>query len=82
MGHFKHQWSYSSYNFNHTNITANQNYELQVTQGATVITKKFSAIVNPNVVSESMNVSLFDGITIMMMKRRTKNVRHRTTLSR
>ncbi|MBG6187122.1 alpha-amylase family glycosyl hydrolase [Flavobacterium sp. CAN_S2] len=52
----------SSYAFNHTNITGNQNYELQVTQGTTVITKKFSAIVNPNVVSEAMPAGLLDGI--------------------
>ena len=52
----------SSYAFNHTNITGNQNYELQVTQGTTVITKKFSAIVNPNVVSEVMPAGLLDGI--------------------
>lgn len=52
----------SSYAFNHTNITGNQNYELQVTQGTTVITKKFSAIVNPNVVSEAMPTGLLDGI--------------------
>lgn len=51
-----------SYSFNHTNITGNQNYELQITQGATVVTKKFSAIVNPNVVSEAMPVGLLDGI--------------------
>lgn len=52
----------STYSYNHTNITGNQNYELQVTQGTTVITKKFSAIVNPNVVSESMPAGLLDGI--------------------
>ena len=52
----------SSYTFNHTNITANQNYELEVTQGITVITKKFSAVVNPNVVSEAMPAGLLDGI--------------------
>ncbi|MGZ9735106.1 alpha-amylase family glycosyl hydrolase [Flavobacterium sp. GNP002] len=52
----------SSYTFNHTNIIGNQNYELQATQGATVITKKFSAIVNPNVVSEAMPTGLLDGI--------------------
>jgi hypothetical protein len=52
----------SSYSYNHTNITGNQNYELQVTQGTTVITKKISAIVNPNVVSEAMPTGLLDGI--------------------
>ncbi|MFV8270702.1 alpha-amylase family glycosyl hydrolase [Flavobacterium sp. GT2N3] len=52
----------SSYAYNHTNVTGNQNYELQVTQGTTVITKKFSVIVNPNVVSETMPTGLVDGI--------------------
>ncbi|MFV8392382.1 alpha-amylase family glycosyl hydrolase [Flavobacterium sp. LB2P6] len=52
----------SSYSYNHTNITGNQNYELQITQGTTVIIKKFSALVNPNVVSETMPTGLLDGI--------------------
>ena len=52
----------SSYSYNDTNVTVNQNYELQVTQGATVITKKFSAIVNPNVISETIPAGLLDGI--------------------
>ena len=52
----------SSYSYNHTNITGNQNYELQVTQGTTVITKKFGAVVNPGTVSESMPAGLLDGI--------------------
>ena len=37
----------SSYAFNHTNITSNQNYELEVTQGVSVISKKFSVLVDP-----------------------------------
>ena len=52
----------SSYAFNHSAITGNQNYELQVTQGTTIITKKFSAIVNPNVVSAALPAGLVDGI--------------------
>lgn len=52
----------SSYSYNHTSISANQNYELQVTQGTTVITKKFSAIVNPNAVNEALPAGLVDGI--------------------
>ena len=52
----------SNYTFNHTNITANQNYDLEVTQGTTTITKKFSAIVNPGTVSEAMPVGLVEGI--------------------
>ena len=54
--------STSSYNFNHTNITANQNYELDVTQGATTITKKFSVIVNPGTVSSTIPAGLVEGI--------------------
>ncbi|HSN48351.1 MAG TPA: hypothetical protein VLR29_06280, partial [Flavobacterium sp.] len=54
--------STSSYSFNHANITANQNYELDVTQGAITITKKFSAIVNPTTVSEIIPTGLVDGI--------------------
>ncbi|WP_163391927.1 alpha-amylase family glycosyl hydrolase [Flavobacterium limi] len=54
--------STASYSFSHTNITANQSYELLVTQGATTISKKFSVIVNPNTVSEAMPAGLTDGI--------------------
>lgn len=54
--------STTSYSFSHTNITANQSYELSVTQGATTISKKFSVIVNPNTVSEAMPAGLVDGI--------------------
>ena len=54
--------STSSYSFNHTNITGNQNYELEVTQGTTTIVKKFSVIVNPGTVSATMPAGLLDGI--------------------
>lgn len=52
----------SSYSFNHTNITQNQNYELEVTQGSTTITKKFSIVINPITVSETIPAGLVDGI--------------------
>ncbi|WP_158728456.1 MULTISPECIES: alpha-amylase family glycosyl hydrolase [unclassified Flavobacterium] len=52
----------ANYNFNQTGITSNQNYELQVTQGATTISKKFSAIVNPNAASQAIPMGLLDGI--------------------
>lgn len=52
----------ASYAFNHTNITGNQNYELEVTQGTTTIVKKFSAVVSPTVVSETIPAGLVDGI--------------------
>lgn len=54
--------STSSYSFSHTSITANQNYELEVTQGTTTITKKFSVIVNPVSVSETLPAGLVEGI--------------------
>ncbi|OAB25177.1 Por secretion system C-terminal sorting domain-containing protein [Flavobacterium fryxellicola] len=54
--------STASYSFSHTNITTNQNYELLVTQGATTIIKKFSAIVNPNAISAALPAGLVDGI--------------------
>lgn len=54
--------STSSYTYSHANITSNQTYELAVTQGTTIITKKFSAIVNPNTVSAAMPAGLADGI--------------------
>ncbi|MFH6998253.1 alpha-amylase family glycosyl hydrolase [Flavobacterium sp. FlaQc-57] len=54
--------SASSYSYSHTSITGNQTYELAVTQGTTTIVKKFSAVVNPNTVSEAMPAGLVDGI--------------------
>lgn len=54
--------SIATYSFNHTSITANQSYELNVTQGATTLTKKFNVIVNPNTVSEALPAGLVDGI--------------------
>lgn len=54
--------STSSYSFTHTNITNNQNYELEVTQGATTVTKKFTVVINPNTVSETIPAGLVDGI--------------------
>ncbi|POY40368.1 alpha-amylase [Flavobacterium alvei] len=52
----------SSYSFTDTNIVANKNYDLQITQGATVFSKKFSVIVRPVVVSETIPAGLVDGI--------------------
>lgn len=54
--------STSSFTYTHTNITGNQNYELEVIQGATTIIKKFSAIVNPETVTAAMPAGLLDGI--------------------
>jgi 1,4-alpha-glucan branching enzyme len=55
--------STASYSFSHTGITANQNYELEATQGSSTITKKFSVIVNPGTITEAMPAGVDDGIT-------------------
>jgi len=52
----------ASFSYTHSGITTNQNYELQVTQGVTVLTKKFTVIINPNVISQSIPSGLEDGI--------------------
>ncbi|PJJ10525.1 putative secreted protein (Por secretion system target) [Flavobacterium sp. 1] len=54
--------STSNYTYNHANIIQNQNYELEITQGTTTITKKFSVIINPSTVSETIPAGLVDGI--------------------
>jgi 1,4-alpha-glucan branching enzyme len=54
--------STSSYSFNHTAISGNQNYSLEVTQGTITIIKKFSVIVNPGTVSAAIPAGLIDGI--------------------
>lgn len=52
----------TNYNFTQTSITANQNYDLEVTQGTTTIVKKFTVIVNPGIVSAALPAGLFEGI--------------------
>ncbi len=52
----------TNYSFTHTGIIANQNYELIATQGTTIISKKFSVIVNPNAAVQSVPVGIIDGI--------------------
>ena len=54
--------STASYTYNHTNITANTNYILEVTQNGSTITRKFTAIVNPVTVSQAIPAGLQDGI--------------------
>ncbi len=54
--------STSNYTFSHNAITANQNYVLEVTQGTTVVNKKFSVIVNPNTPAVAMPSGIVDGI--------------------
>jgi len=52
----------ASYSFNHTNITANTTYQLEVTQGSSTITRNFSVIVNPSVVTQALPSGLVNGI--------------------
>ncbi|TDD99246.1 alpha-amylase family glycosyl hydrolase [Flavobacterium cellulosilyticum] len=55
-------FSGTSYSFTHSNIVENKNYDLQITQGTTTISKKFSVIVNPGTVSETLPAGLVEGI--------------------
>jgi 1,4-alpha-glucan branching enzyme len=52
----------SSYNYNHTNITSNQYYALEVTQGTTTVTKNFTVLVNTTTASVAMPNGLVNGI--------------------
>jgi Alpha amylase, catalytic domain/Secretion system C-terminal sorting domain len=52
----------TSYSYTDTNITSNKMYELQITQGITVFSKKFGVIVNAGTVSQAMASGLEDGI--------------------
>lgn len=52
----------TSFSYNATNITENQNYALVVMQGGNTITKNFSVVVNPNTVTQAMPMGVRDGI--------------------
>ena len=52
----------SNYSFTHTNITSNQNYELDITQGTTTIVKSFAVVVNPNVSDVALPNGVEEGI--------------------
>jgi 1,4-alpha-glucan branching enzyme len=54
--------STSSYAFNHTNITSNTSYELEVTSGGSTITRRFSVVVIPTVISQAIPAGLENGI--------------------
>ena len=54
--------STSSYTYNHTNITANQSYELAITQGATTLVYKFTVMINPGTISEALPSGVEEGI--------------------
>ena len=52
----------SSYTFTDTNITANKNYELEVTLDTSTITKSFSVLIDPGTTYEVMSQNYEDGI--------------------
>lgn len=52
----------TSYSFNHTNITSNQSYELEITQASVTKVRKFSVIVNPGIISQALPASVEEGI--------------------
>ena len=52
----------ASYAYNHTNITANQSYSLEITQGATTSIKTFAVMVNPGTVTANVPAGMVDGI--------------------
>ena len=54
--------STSNYSFTHSNITTNQNYVLEVTQGSSTISRTFSVMVNPGVISQAVPAGVEDGI--------------------
>lgn len=54
--------STSSYTFNHTNITSNQNYALEVTQAGSTKVKNFAVVINPGAVSQALPAGMKDGI--------------------
>lgn len=55
----------ASYSFTHTNLTSNQNYELEVTLASTTIVKKFSVLIDPVTALEIMPADYQDGITYL-----------------
>ncbi len=52
----------ATYSYTDINITANKNYELQITQNGTIYNKKFSAIINPGILSQALPNGLEIGI--------------------
>lgn len=52
----------STYSYTHTNITTNQYYALEVTQGTTTVTKNFTVLVNTTTASVAMPNGLVNGI--------------------
>lgn len=55
----------SSYTFNHTNITQNQNYSLEVTLDGATIIREFKVLIDPGSNTGVMPVTYQDGITYL-----------------
>ena len=53
----------STYSYTHSNITDNQNYELEVNQNGNIITKTFNALIDPGSNVGIMPTNYQDGIT-------------------
>ena len=56
----------TSFAFNHLNITSNQSYQLEITQGTITQIKKFSLIVNPGTTLQNLPSNLKEGINYNM----------------
>lgn len=52
----------TNYSYTDSNVTLNKTYDLQITQGATMFSKKFGVIVNGGTTSLAMSATLEDGI--------------------
>lgn len=52
----------TTFSYTDTNITVNKTYDLQITQGITLFSKKFGVIVNAGTTSQAMSAGLEDGI--------------------
>jgi 1,4-alpha-glucan branching enzyme len=54
--------STASYTFNHTGITSNQSYALEVTQGTTTKVRNFAVVINPGATNQALPAGMADGI--------------------
>lgn len=52
----------TSFSYNDTNITTNKQYDLQISQGNTTFSRKFSVIVIPTVITETIPANMVEGI--------------------
>ncbi len=52
----------TSFNYTDSNITSNKSYDLQITQGVTMFSRKFNVVVNPGTVTASLPAGVEEGI--------------------